>query len=820
MIPSTTQGKTYAVRRPDGKIFDVPESNLDWATKEGGIILDDDEIMDESQPESPPKDQSRAQYPQASGAQEKIYPVKRPDGKIYDIPESNLKKAQDLGGVVVEDTPEAEPQVKHKYTGENPVSAFAKNVGAGAIGVLPDIAIGINNAQASTGRPQFDIETGEEFPAAQEVPYVTDIISDKIDKATSGYTKDTGAMSKHAGRFLGSLFGAGWTGKAIEAVGAAGKLGKASGAAESAGSFVANKIGITNPSVANVSAAVAAGSAEGLIEENNIPMQYRLPLVLGSFILGHGMGNKVSAKFKDSETLKPLFDRIPGLQKSINKGHYEDLAKNIDEGALGDLLKTSLIEKETEFLTKKTLSELPTEIRSKIENNSALLTDAEVDQVIQKGMSDFTSQIDRLEKEYFPLTTGEYTGSPKIIAKEDALANKPNVDNFDIALKDRKNKISKRIEKIKNDLSLKASTPEDLGNKIAKEVDSVYQDAHKMRTDNWNKGYGKAVDEPILPIDDFKNKLQEFAKLRPDTEGNIVAIKAAKRRLNDGIAYEQKISPKRYNDILVGLNEEIRRFPDKTFSQKQMLELKAAAEAGLDKAIQNAATQEQASIIRNVRSQFAEDSKIIDQLDDSILFSKINKDSLKIPEKIAQSLDNMPSSQLKLTFDALKRSSNYQEVIPEVQRYYIENAFKAATKDGPDSFNPRIFMDKLPKKAEFEVIFDGTNAYQEIKDMSVLFKRMRKFQPSRSNSKTAQRAQADRGDLEEVAEAASKVASGDWVASLKSLLKVGSGSSYDRKVADLLISPSDRKRILDQVGKPKNNKKTAVTIQASSNMFK
>lgn len=819
MISPSPQAKTYAVKRPDGKIFDVPESNLDWAIQEGGVILDEDPV-DATQPVSLSVSQPEENSIQPTSSPQKMYAVKRPDGKIFDVPESNLQKAKDLGGMVIEEESQEQPKTKHEYTGENTVAAFAKNIGAGAIGALPDIAIGLNNAQAATGRPVIDIETGEEFPAAQPIPLVTDIISDKIDQATGGYTKDTGAISKYAARFLGSLFGAGGTGKAIEALGAAGKLGKASEAAKSTGSFIAKNLGITSPSVANVSGALAGGSAIGFAEENDIPIQYQIPLILGSFILGHGAGNKASSIIKDSEALKPLFDRIPGLQQSINKGHYKDLAKNIDENSIADLLKTSLIEKETEFLTQKTLSELSPEIRSKIENNSALLTDAEVDQVIQKGMSDFTSQIENLEKEYFPLTTGEYTGSPKIIAKEDALANKPNVENFDIALRERRNKISKRIEKIKNDLTSKVSSSEELGKKIAQEVETVYSDARKMRTDNWNKGYGKAVDEPILPIDDFKNKLQEFAKLRPDTEGNIVAIKAAKRRLNDGLSYEQKISPRRYNDILVGLNEEIRRFPDKTFSQKQMLELKAAAESGLDKAIKNAATQEQASIIRNVRSQFAEDSKIIDQIDDSILFSKIGSDKLKIPEQIAKTLDNMPASQLKLTFDALKRSNNYHEIIPEVQRYYIENAFKAATKDGPDSFNPRIFMDKLPKKPEFEVIFDGTNAYQEIKDMSVLFKRMRKFQPSRHNSKTVQRAQADRGDLEEVAEAATKAANGDWLSSFKSLLDAGTSSSYDRKIADILLSSSDRKRILEQVGSSPNKKKTAVTIQAVSNMLK
>ncbi len=831
MMPSP-QDKIYKVMNPDGELYEIPEVNLDKAIELGGEVIDDIPLVgNESSQSSPP-------------VQEKMFKVKNPEGEMYEIPESNLEKAKNLGGIVIEDavaTPEnSQVPNKHEYSGENPTAAFAKNVGASVVGGLPDVGIGIANMTSASGKPVHDPMTGEEFQAMEQIPYVTDIIADSIDKATSGYTKDTGAISKHAARFLGSLFGSGAAGKSIQALGASGKLGKASEATEKTGSFIANHLGITNPSVGNVSGALAGGGVVGFAEENNLPVYLQLPLILGAFILGNKGGNKATSVFKDSESLKPLFDRIPGLQNVINKGHYEDLAKNINPEAIQDLLKTSLVEKETEFLTQKTLSELPQEIRSKIENNSALLTEPEIDLVVEKGMKDFTSQIDRIEKEYFPLTTAEYTGSPKLIAKEDSLANKPNVDSFDISLKDRKTKISKRIEKIKNDLSTKNSTKEQIGDNVAKEVKGIYGDAISLRTNNWVKRFGLASDNNILSVSGYINKLEEFSKLYPDNEGFRVAIKAAKNRLNAGLKTENNklildhdlmlknvkttenslISPKRFNNILVGLTEDLNKFADRTFSKKQVTELKSILESDLTKSIENSPTKEQASMIREARKGFAEDSKIIDELDESILFNKIGKDSLTVPEKITQSLDNMPSSQLKLTFNALKRSENYGKIIPEIQRYYIENAFQAATKGGVDNFNPRIFMDKLPKKPEFEVIFEGTKAYQEIKDMSVLFKRMQKFQSSRSNSKTAQRAQADRGDLEEVAEAATSAAKGDWFASLQKMLSMGGGSSYDRKIADLLLSPDHRKKILEGVGKTSNKKKTAVGIHAASNLIR
>lgn len=692
---------------------------------------------------------------------------------------------------------------KPTYDGENPAAAFAKNSVAGFVGGIPDIGVGVHNLVASKDN---------------QWPGVTDMISNAIDKATGGYTKDTGAMSKHSARFLSSLFGGGAAGKAIQAVGAANKLGKASSATEKTGSFIANNLGLTSPSVKNISAGLAGGAAVGASEIADLPIYAEIPAVIGAFVLGGKLGGKASGAFRDSEMLKPLFEKIPGLQKFIQKQNYEDLAKNINPEAIGDLLKTSLIDKEISFLTEKTLSEIPEKIRVKLKDNPALLNDQEVEYVVEKGMKDFTSQIEKIEKEFdISLTAGEYTGSPKIIAKEDALANKPNIEVFDIATKNRKAKLSKSLEKISNDLSSESTDPEKLGQIIAKEVDSVYSSAEKLRSDNWNERFGAVIDEPIFPITNYQNKLKEFAKLRPDSEGFKVAIRTAKERLNDGIQYEKSISPKRMNDILVGMNQDIRRFPQQTFARKQMNELKASLEKDMDVSIANPSTAEQASLIREARAGYAEDSKILDQIDESILFKKIGEESLLVPEKIAKSLDVMPASQLKLTFDALKRSDKYHEVIPQIQKHYLENAIKAATKTGSDSFNPRIFLDKLPKKAEFDVIFGGTKAYTEIKDLSVLLHRMVKFQPSRSNSKTAQRAQADRGDLEEgLSEAALDATKGKFSGTLSFLKdQFARLGSYDKTVAELLVSPQHRKNILDEVGKS-NNKRPVLAALAQA----
>lgn len=64
-------------------------------------------------------------------------------------------------------------------------------------------------------------------------------------------------------------------------------------------------------------------------------------------------------------------------------------------------------------------------------------------------MDDYQGFVKGLEKEYgINLTAGEFTASPKVIAKEDALANKPDIETFDTFTKNRRSKIVRRIEKL------------------------------------------------------------------------------------------------------------------------------------------------------------------------------------------------------------------------------------------------------------------------------------------------------------------------------------------------------------------------------------
>lgn len=715
---------------------------------------------------------------------------------------------------------------KNEYSGQNPTAAFAKNAAAGFIGGIPDIGIGIYNTIANK---------------ENQSPYITDTISNAIDKFTKGYTKDTGPVNKHSARFLAGLFGGGALGKGVQTLGATGALGKASSAIEKTGKFIKNHLGVTKPSTSNISAGLAGGAAVGLSEQAELPVYAEIPAIIGSFILGGMFGGGVSnfAKRKIS-TLKPLYDKVPGLEKFIEKQNYKDLASQINPDAIYDLMKTSLLEKDINYLTEKTISELPQEIQIKLKENPALLTEQEADVVVEKGMNDFVSYIEGIEREYnMPSSLGEFTGSPKVLAKEDALANKPNVETFDKFSKDKRKSAVRNLESTKAKISPKESSAQELGETISKEVDSVYDTAQRTRSQNWKEKFGGVIDEPIISVPNYVNKLKEFKQLNPDNYGSKVSIKAAKERLAAGLEQtkealtldenlllkkimvegEAKISPNRLNDILVGLNEDIARFPDKTFSQSQILSLKKALEADLIAATkaEGGLTREQANLVIEARRGWKKDSEVIDLINESDLFNKINKGNISIPERIASKLDNMPKSQLELTIKALKRSPNFRQIMPQIQKYYVTKALNAATKNGPENFNPRMFLENLPAKPEFEVIFGGSNAYKEIKDMSVLLKRMSKYHPTRGNSKTAQRAQADRGDLEEGLETVSNIAHGKWFNIFKDFFN--KGGAYDQNVAEIMISPQKRKEIFKYIGKKEDKSpKFATSLQALSSL--
>jgi len=144
---------------------------------------------------------------------------------------------------------------------------------------------------------------------------------------------------------------------------------------------------------------------------------------------------------------------------------------------------------------------------------------------------------------------------------------------------------------------------------------------------------------------------------------------------------------------------------------------------------------------------------------------------------------------------------------------------QAATKNGADTFNPRIFLDNLPKKPEFDVIFQNKKAYQQIKDISVGLKRISKFQPMRYNSKTAQRLQADEDSLGDSVKIAKELSKGKFSV-LWDKIKNATKNSYNQRIAEIMLSPIERDEVLKLVGKEteKNNTASYVSRAISSTL--
>lgn len=686
---------------------------------------------------------------------------------------------------------------------------FANEAVAGAAGALPDlVGLGVNAEEWTRSKL-----TGS---TPNYMDSVTDKISDFLNKGLSEKEK-LGNISKYSTRFLSSLFGLGYVGKGAEAIGKGIEgiqgLSRAGKALEKTGSFVSKNLGMTEPNLRNIGAATAAGATAGFSKDANLPASVEIPAVLFAFMFGGGAGGKAD------KLIKPLLEKVPGLQKFIQKQNFQELAQQINPDSIGDLLKNSLLEGETEFLAQKTLSEMPTALQQKIKEAPQLLNEEEINLVLKKGMDDYQGFIKGLEEEYgINLTTGEITASPKVMAKEDSLANKPDIETFDNFTKNRRSKIVRRIEQIKHDLSPNATDKTKLGEAISQEVEKVYNQARTLRSKNWENNFGEVIDEKIIPIPNYILKIKEFSKLNPDTIGNEVAIKAANKKLKNGIGDSGSISPKRLNEILVGHNEDLMRFAEKTFSRKQVKELKTALEFDLEAASNNPLISDVAKRIQKARSDYKADSQLIDQIDESVIFSKIDKGSLTIPEKVTKTLENMEPSQIKITMDALKRSENYSEVIPEIQKYTVEQALRAATKNGVENFNSRLFLQNLPEEKTFNLIFEGNNALKQLKDISFLLKRIWKFEPQRKGSPTFQRFQADSPDIEaSVFKAGVDVAKGrigGALSTLGGLIGKNTSSNAEELIAEMLISPKARQEILKYVGKePIRNNFKAPLVQ-------
>ncbi len=218
MMPQSASLQLFKVKRPDGRIYAVPENNLDQAISLGGEVIDQNEGGPEQSPLS----------------QQKMFKVRRPDGKIYEIPQSNLQKAQQLGGEIIDENPVSQSQQQPDSFGRQ-IARSAKSLASGAVGGLIDTATSLYNIPASIENATTQIMQqqnpdymGENdfIPASQKqplplIPSAEHAIDTTIDEATGGYTKNLpGSESTQAGlRMIGAIGSPGGLAKGVSKVG-------------------------------------------------------------------------------------------------------------------------------------------------------------------------------------------------------------------------------------------------------------------------------------------------------------------------------------------------------------------------------------------------------------------------------------------------------------------------------------------------------------------------------------------------------------------------------------------------------------------------
>lgn len=308
------------VRFPDNEIYEVPENEIDQAISFGGEVLDDNLVLNplDDQRQTAPTLQenalnnknnntadslndidysynSQSQPQQVQSVSErtsaapkpKLLKVKFPDNATYEIPENDLKKAESMGGKVVDG-------VGSEYDGLLKTAArTAKTIGSEIIGSIPDLATSIYNIPASiqnatrASMEKFDPNYMGEYdfvPVSQQqdlplIPSVAGAVDSAIDEATNDYTKTQEGDSLQAGLKIASAVAtpgglakgaakAGQIGaaKALGALGttnpiglaAAGTTGAVTSEAQKAGYGTASSIGAGLAAGAGVGAATAA----------------------------------------------------------------------------------------------------------------------------------------------------------------------------------------------------------------------------------------------------------------------------------------------------------------------------------------------------------------------------------------------------------------------------------------------------------------------------------------------------------------------------------------------------------------------------------
>lgn len=666
------------------------------------------------------------------------------------------------------------PQESHSQLHETArvASVLAKHGISGVIGGAPDMVATLAYDVPAVVSNHF-LGTNAEM-----APKVSHAINEGIDKLTGGATKTLPQDRVAAAAFegAGSMLGGGLAGKGVKWaaekviksnptkwVERAAKLFKGAG----------NVLGSTEPALVAAGAA-GAGATEYLMNDKRDNWGAAMSGGLGTAVATAALGRSVvPIVAKGGADILGAFAGTlsPKMLQKNSERRLKNILKQDSQGAsirnevLGDMAKG-----DAPYVSKETLEEFKT-----------LSKDGQKE-LARNHTKDYVKFLMEMEeRQGIELTAGEITASPKLRKTEDSFANNINIDDMGNFLTTRKVKLFQKAKELTDSIPGSGSA-HDFGVKVDAAMKNNLDRLKKIRADEWAKDFGAVADKKIIPASNLIQTLKEFSAREASNEGYKVSARLANEKLNllkksypeqqlatqYGVKVDAPLmSPKQINDWLVGFNEDLRRIPShKRFSAQEVGKIKAALDADLDIAAQ--AGNADAALIRKAREGFRENSKIINDIENSYLHKKL--ENLDTPERITKAFQSMEPSEIRNTLSFLEGAPEKEAFLKDIQKYYLEKATSAATTES--SFSVAKFLKELPKKEILDDVFKDASMYRDLKETMRLMRRIKNYGAAEGGSQTAQRL-AIKEEIESgaLSHAFDVLATGDWKGAAVSAVK-------------------------------------------------
>ena len=646
----------------------------------------------------------------------------------------------------------------------------AKHAIAAAVGAPVDIptsmydlaALGVNAA------------AGTNLPYAPKLGHA---IEKGIDSATNQYTQTLPKDKVLAGAIEGGvgMLSGGFARKGIQAIEQAPKWIKR----------FSNLMGSTSSAmVAAGTAGGAAGAATSQALENAQGQGTKIiaPLVasIGAGVLTHGAASAFARKAL-TQTAHSLGSLVASPEVVAEK-----TAKSIVKNILKDGKQGGSIKRE---IRSDILSGDAPYLKPDVVAGFSKLSKTEQQKVLQDGMKDYVKFLVEVEqKQGVPLTAGELTSSPALLTTEDAYANNPLFSTMSDFLLDRKVKLYEGAKKVANSITEQNVSDLSMGTKISEEIKNVKKKLYNIRKTEYEKDLGELGNAKIIPVDPYIKALKKIAKRKPLNELEAASSGYAKKDARRASAVfskkkivtesgeainipDQKLSPLQINRIINGLNKRLKDGSE-AYTKMEQGEIKASLYESLN-AAEMAGTKE-ATILKQAKENYRKNSQLLNEIDESYIGNKL--EMLGTPERIAKAFERSEPSELRQTIRFLEQSPEKEQIVKEIQKFYLEGAIEKATADGvATSFSTAKFLKNLPKKEVFDIVFQESTALDDIKQIIRLAKKASEGAVPGSNSRTQMRQMINRE--ESMPNLPSPSATGIVIEAVKSFVKKGSESA-------------------------------------------